>query len=55
MTQDEFARRIGITHSHLSALELGDSEPDASVLVTISRESGKSVDWLLTGEERTED
>jgi transcriptional regulator with XRE-family HTH domain len=52
MTQDEFARRIGITQSHLSALERGDSEPGASVLLAISREFGKSVDWLLTGEER---
>jgi transcriptional regulator with XRE-family HTH domain len=51
MTQDEFARRVGITQSHLSALERGDNEPGASVLLAISREFGKSVDWLLTGEE----
>lgn len=51
LTQDEFARRIGITQSHLSALERGDSEPGATVLLAISREFGKSVDWLLTGEE----
>lgn len=50
MTQDEFARRIGITQSHLSALERGDNEPGASVLLAISREFAKSVDWLLTGE-----
>ena len=52
LTQDEFARRVGITQSHLSALERGDNEPGASVLVAISREFGKSVDWLLTGEEK---
>jgi transcriptional regulator with XRE-family HTH domain len=52
MTQDEFARRIGVTQSHLSALERGDSEPGASVLLAISREFAKSVDWLLTGEEK---
>jgi transcriptional regulator with XRE-family HTH domain len=52
MTQDEFSRRIGITQSHLSALERGDSEPGASVLLVISRQFGKSVDWLLTGEEK---
>jgi transcriptional regulator with XRE-family HTH domain len=52
MTQDEFAHRIGITQSHLSALERGDNEPGASVLLAISREFGKSVDWLLTGEEK---
>jgi transcriptional regulator with XRE-family HTH domain len=52
MTQDEFAGRIGITQSHLSALERGDNEPGASVLLAIGREFGKSVDWLLTGEEK---
>lgn len=52
MTQDEFARRIGVTQSHLSALERGDNEPGVSVLLAISREFGKSVDWLLTGEEK---
>jgi len=56
MTKDEFARRIGITQSHLSAFERGDNEPGASVLLSISRLSisrafGKSGDWLLTGEE----
>jgi transcriptional regulator with XRE-family HTH domain len=41
---------IDITQSHLSALELGDNEPGASVLLSTSRALGKSVDWLLTGE-----
>ena len=52
MTQEEFARRIGVAQSHLSALEHGEREPGSSVLLAISREFGKSVDWLLTGEER---
>ena len=52
MTQGEFAHRIAITQGHLSALERGDNEPSASVLLAISREFGKSVDWLLTGEEK---
>jgi transcriptional regulator with XRE-family HTH domain len=50
MTQEEFARRIGVAQSHLSALEHGEREPGSSVLLTISREFGKSVDWLLTGQ-----
>lgn len=50
MTQEEFARRIGVAQSHLSALEHGEREPGSSVLLAISREFGKSVDWLLTGE-----
>jgi transcriptional regulator with XRE-family HTH domain len=50
MTQAEFAQRIGIVQSHLSGLESGAKEPCAAVLLAISREFGKSVDWLLTGE-----
>jgi len=50
MTQAEFARRIGVTQSHLSALEHGSKEPGSAVLLAIRREFGKSVDWLLTGQ-----
>ena len=50
MTQAEFARRIGVTQGHLSVLERGEAEAGAAVLLAISREFGKSVDWLLTGE-----
>jgi transcriptional regulator with XRE-family HTH domain len=49
MTQAEFARRIGVTQSYLSALEHGEKEPGSSVLLAISKEFGKSADWLLTG------
>lgn len=52
MTQGEFARRIGIAQSYLSALERGEKEPGPAVLLAIKREFGKSVDWLLTGEEK---
>jgi transcriptional regulator with XRE-family HTH domain len=52
MTQEDFASRIGVAQSHLSALEHGQREPGAAVLLAISREFGKSVDWLLTGEEK---
>ena len=40
-----------VTGVHLSELEHGEREPGLSVLA-ISREVGKSVDWLLTGEGR---
>ena len=51
MTQAEFARRIGVTQSYLSALEHGEKEPGAAVLLAISKEFRKSADWLLTGRE----
>jgi transcriptional regulator with XRE-family HTH domain len=52
MTQQELGLRLGIAQSHLSALEHGEREPCAAVLLAISREFGKSVDWLLTGDEK---
>jgi transcriptional regulator with XRE-family HTH domain len=52
VTQAEFAHRIGVTQGHLSVLERGEAEAGAAVLLAISREFGKSVDWLLTGQEK---
>src|SRR3984957_18904975 len=49
MTQAEFAHRIGFAQSYLSALDRGEKEPCASVLLAISRECGKSIDWFLPG------
>jgi transcriptional regulator with XRE-family HTH domain len=50
--QDEFARRIGVSQGYLSSIERGEKEVGPTVLLAISREFGKSVDWLLTGHER---
>lgn len=50
VSQAEFSDKIGVTQSYLSALERGLKEPGATVLLAISREVGKTVDWLLTGE-----
>lgn len=50
MTQKEFAERVGVTQSYLSLVEHGQGEIGAAVLLAISREFGKSIDWLLTGD-----
>jgi transcriptional regulator with XRE-family HTH domain len=50
-TQEEFAKRIGVSQSYLSAIEHGRNEVGAEVLLAIGREFGKSIDWLLTGKE----
>jgi transcriptional regulator with XRE-family HTH domain len=49
MTQAQFARRIGVTQSYLSALEHGEKEPGSAVMLAIGEAFGKSIDWLLTG------
>jgi transcriptional regulator with XRE-family HTH domain len=51
MTQGEFAKRIGVSQSYLSAIERGRNEVGAEVLLAISREFGHSIEWLLTGKE----
>lgn len=48
-TQAEFSHRIGVSQSYLSAVEHGRNEIGAEVLLAISREFGKSIEWLLTG------
>jgi transcriptional regulator with XRE-family HTH domain len=51
LTQADFARRIGVSQSYLSAIELGRNEAGAEVLLSISREFKRSIEWLLTGED----
>ena len=51
MTQADFAARIGVSQSYLSAMEHGRNEAGAEVLLAISQEFDRSLEWLLTGEE----
>jgi DNA-binding XRE family transcriptional regulator len=51
MTQKEFAKRIGVSQGHFSYIERGEKEIGAEILLRISREFGKSIEWLLTGED----
>jgi transcriptional regulator with XRE-family HTH domain len=51
MTQEEFARRIGVSQGYLSSIERGEKEIGAEILLRVSREFGKPIEWLLTGEE----
>jgi transcriptional regulator with XRE-family HTH domain len=50
MTQEEFARRIGVSQNYLSTMEHGKVQIGAEIVLRISREFGKSLEWLLTGE-----
>ena len=51
MTQEEFARLLGISQGQLSRYEKGKSEIGPEVLLRIARKFGKSIEWVLTGEE----
>jgi transcriptional regulator with XRE-family HTH domain len=51
ITQEEFAKRIGVSQNYLSVMEHGGAEIGAGILLAISREFGKTLEWLLTGED----
>ena len=52
MTQGEFARRIGVSQGFISFIERGEKEIGAEILLRISREFGKSLEWLLVGDDK---
>ena len=52
MTQQEFAERVGVSQNYLSTIEHGKVQIGSEVLLRISREFGRSMEWLLTGVER---
>jgi transcriptional regulator with XRE-family HTH domain len=54
VTQQEFANLLGISQKYVSDMELGKAEIGAEILLRIAREYGKSMEWLLTGEDRVQ-
>jgi transcriptional regulator with XRE-family HTH domain len=50
LSQTEFGRLLGIGQAQLSKYELGQSLPTAEVLAKLRKFSGKSIDWIITGE-----
>lgn len=51
-TQQQFADRIRISQKYVSDMELGKVEVGAEILLRIAREFGRTMEWLLTGEDR---
>jgi transcriptional regulator with XRE-family HTH domain len=51
MTQADLAHRIGVSQGYLSTVEHGQGEIGVEVLLAISREFDRSLEWLLTGED----
>jgi len=52
VNQRDFASRIGVSQPYLSSMERGDGEIGAEILLRISQEFGKSIEWLLAGRNR---
>src|SRR5262249_46097757 len=51
LPQAEFCRILGISRAQLSKYELGESAPTPDILLKLKAHSGKTIDWILTGEE----
>jgi len=51
MTQKEFADRIGISQTYVSDMEHGEVEIGGEILLRIAIEFGRTMEWLLTGED----
>jgi DNA-binding transcriptional regulator YiaG len=50
LTQAQFGRLLGVSQRQLSNYELGLNSPTADFLLRLKAFSGKSIDWILTGE-----
>ena len=50
--QVELAKTLGITQAQLSKYERGQNAPSLDLLLKLKRFSGKSIDWIVTGEIR---
>ena len=50
LTQAEFGRIIGVAQTQLSKYELGQSAPTLEILLKLKTYSGRSINWILTGE-----
>jgi len=53
LTQSEFGRILSIGQTQLSKYEQGQSVPTLEVLAKLKAYSGRSIDWIVEGEERS--
>jgi transcriptional regulator with XRE-family HTH domain len=51
LTQAQFGKLIGVGQTQLSKYEKGQSAPTLDFLLKLKAHSGKSLDWIVSGEE----
>ena len=51
LTQAEFGRILGVGQTQLSKYEMGQSVPTLELLLRLKGHSGRSIDWIVTGED----
>ena len=50
LNQREFAALLGVGQQAISKIEKGDGLPSIELLLKLKEYSGRSIDWLLTGQ-----
>jgi DNA-binding XRE family transcriptional regulator len=50
LTQAELGRILGVGQTQLSKYEMGHSVPTLELLLRLKAYSGRSIDWIVTGE-----
>ena len=51
LTQGQFGKILGIGQTQLSKYEIGQSAPTLELLLRLKTYSGRSIDWIVSGEE----
>lgn len=51
-TQAEFGAKLGFSGNMISKIERGRSEPTMKFLLRLSELTGRSIDWIMKGEEK---
>lgn len=51
LTQKEFARTLGVGQAAVSKFEKGQSFPSVEILLKLKERSGRTIDWIITGED----
>ena len=49
LTQEQFASRVGVSQNYLSVMEQGQVRFGVDILLRLSRETGRSMEWIVTG------
>jgi transcriptional regulator with XRE-family HTH domain len=52
LSQKKFGQLLGVSQATVSKLEKGLVLPNSEILLRLSGISGKSIDWILKGEEK---
>jgi len=51
LTQEQFGKIVGVAQTTLSKYEKGKAAPSLEFLLRLKAHSGRSIDWITTGEE----